>query len=183
MLGEPTPSSLKVRAACMLNLPSPGLERAPPETTAVRQDWGQPQQASCILKGLRASPLKLSGARTVEGLGEDPARDGLGVAKPWFVGFPSWCDESPAHVYWSLTIRPAHHSPSFLPPQCATEHPRRAARVPAAVLSLHGPHCSTGQGRGGVWRVPPAVTLSEQSRGCRWSPRRHPVNPDLSQRT
>ena len=103
--GEPTPSSLKARAACMLNLPSPGPERAPPETTAVRQDWGPPRQASCILKGLRASPLKLSGAWTVEGLGEDPARDGLGVAKPWCVGFPSWCDENLAHVHWSLTIR------------------------------------------------------------------------------
>ena len=29
----------------------------------------------------------------------------------------------------------------------------------------------------GTPRVP---SLSEQSRGCRWSPRRHPVNPDLS---
>lgn len=56
MLGEPTPSSLKAQAACMLNLPSPGLERAPPETTAVRQEWGQPWQASCSPQGAQSIP-------------------------------------------------------------------------------------------------------------------------------
>ena len=109
----------------MLNLPSPGPERAPPETTAVRQDWGQPQQASCILKGLRASPLKLFGAWTVEGLGKDSARDGLGVAKPWFVGFPSWCGESPAHVYWSLTIRLEPHYQARSPQSLLSASPVR----------------------------------------------------------
>lgn len=103
----------------------------------------------------------------MEGLGEDTARDGLGVAEHWCLSFPSWCDESLAQVHRSLTIRSCSpRSPLSASPVCYGTSQEGGP----AVLGLHGPHCSTGRGRGGVWRVPPAVTLSEQSRGWGWSP-------------
>lgn len=59
VLEEPTPSSVQARAACMVNPPSPGLERVPPETPAVRQEWGQPRQASCSPQGAQSTPSQI----------------------------------------------------------------------------------------------------------------------------
>lgn len=50
----------------------------------------------------------------MEGLGEDPAHDGLGIAKPWCLSFPSWCDES-----GSRAPEPHHRGPlTMAPPFC-----------------------------------------------------------------
>ena len=72
VLGEPTPSSVQAPAACMVNPPSPGPERVPPETTAVRQEWGQPRQASCSPQGAQSTPSQIVWSSDSGGAGRRP---------------------------------------------------------------------------------------------------------------
>ena len=130
VLGEPTPSSVQARAACMVNPLSPGPERVPPETTAVRQEWGQPRQASCSPQGAQNTPSQIVWS----------SDSGGGWAKTLLVmawGSPSISASVSPPGVMRVWLRctgvspsgPAHHSPPFLLSRCATEHPRRAAQL------------------------------------------------------